>query len=299
MRLIAGRYELQKELGAGGMGAVWLGRDQVLGRPVAIKEIRLAATGATKLTAAAFQEARAAAALNHTHIVPVYDVVEYRSRPWIVMLAIEGPTLQQRVQSDGPLEPDAVARIGVNLASALDAAHGQGIVHRDVKPSNVMLARDDHPWLVDFGIAQPRSCVPADEAPATVGDDLAIISRAAKGSAGYAAPEQVRGDPPEPGVDVFGLGATLYYAVEGEHAFSGDDAWATLMAPQFESPRRPRRAGSLGTMLLRMMARQPADRPTLEQVQAALRLPPRRTCFRRRGHSGAAPLGVTVATSAR
>ncbi|MFG1927683.1 serine/threonine-protein kinase [Cryptosporangium sp. NPDC048952] len=299
MRLIAGRYELQKELGAGGMGAVWLGHDQVLGRSVAIKEIRLAATGATKLTAAAFREARAAAALNHTHIVPVYDVVEYRSRPWIVMLAVEGLTLQQRVQADGPIDPDVIAAVGVNLASALDAAHGQGIVHRDVKPSNVMLAQDEHPWLVDFGIAQPRSCGTIDETSALV-DGPPIISRAAKGSAGYAAPEQVRGDPPEPPVDVFGLGATLYYAVEGEHAFSGDDAWATLMAPQFETPRRPRRAGRLGSILLRMMARQPDERPTLEEVQTALRLPPRRTCFPpRRRHSGAAPLGVTVATSAR
>lgn len=286
MRLIAGRYELQKELGAGGMGAVWLGRDQVLRRSVAIKEVRLATAGATRLTAAAVREARAAAALNHVHIVPVYDVVEYRSRPWIVMLAVEGPTLQQRVSADGPLGRDTVARIGASLASALDTAHGQGIVHRDVKPSNVLLAHGDHPWLVDFGIAQSRDA-PVDEALALVdvGDGLPVISRAAKGSAGYAAPEQVRGDAPAPAVDVFGLGATLYWAVEGEHAFGGDDAWAALMAPQFEPPRRPRRAGWLEPILLRMMARNPADRPTLAQVGEEL--------------YSAAPLGVTVATSAR
>jgi serine/threonine protein kinase len=261
------------------MGAVWLGRDQVLGRSVAIKEVRLAAAGATKLTAAAFHEARAAAALSHVNIVPVYDVVEHRSRPWIVMLAVEGPTLQQRVLTDGPLPPDTVARIGVSLASALDAAHDHGIVHRDVKPANVLIAPGDHPWLVDFGITQSLSG-PVEEAPVSVAvaDGSPIISLAAKGSAGYAAPEQVRGDRPEPPVDVFGLGATLYYAVEGEHAFSRDDAWAMLMAPQFESPRRPENAGRLGPILRRMMARRPADRPTLAQVQEALRNP-RRGCF--------------------
>jgi serine/threonine protein kinase len=253
----------------------------VLRRSVAIKEIRLAA-GATKLTTAAFSEARAVAALSHSSIVPVYDVVEYRSRPWIVMQAVEGPTLQQRVLADGPLEPDVVAGIGISLASALDAAHGHGIVHRDVKPANVLLARSgrladdqaDHPWLVDFGIAQPLTG-PVEETPVTieVAGGVPIVSRAAKGSAGYAAPEQVRGDPPEPAVDAFGLGATLYYAVEGEHAFSGDDAWATLMAPQFDPPRRPRKAGRLGPILLRMMARDPADRPTLAEVQVALRCP--------------------------
>ncbi|SHN44194.1 serine/threonine-protein kinase [Cryptosporangium aurantiacum] len=271
MRLIAGRYELHRELGAGGMGAVWLGTDQVLRRSVAIKEVRLApldAVGTTRLTAAAFQEARAAAALSHTHIVPVYDVVEHRSRPWIVMLAIEGPTLQQQVQESGPLPVDTVARIGRSLASALDAAHEQGIVHRDVKPANVLLAAHDHPWLTDFGIAQ----------------SLAVASssscRAAKGSPGYAAPEQVRGEPPGPAVDVFGLGATLYYAVEGDHAFHGEDGWATLMAPEYGTPRKPERAAWLEPILLRMMARRPAERPTLTAVQEALRV--RRLAPRRR-----------------
>ncbi|MFB9317220.1 serine/threonine-protein kinase [Cryptosporangium minutisporangium] len=269
MRVIAGRYELQRELGVGGMGAVWLGRDQVLGRSVAIKEVRLApvdAVGTTKLTAAAFREARTAAALSHTHIVPVYDVVEHRSRPWIVMLAIEGPTLLQRVLDSGPLDVDTVATIGASLASALDAAHEQGIVHRDVKPANVLLATDDHPWLTDFGIAQTLA-------------GASSTSCRAKGSPGYAAPEQVRGEPPGPAVDVFGLGATLYYAVEGEHAFSGDDGWATLMAPEFGVVRTPERAGWLEPILLRMLARRPADRPTLTRIREALRtgrLPQRR-----------------------
>ncbi|TQS41315.1 serine/threonine-protein kinase [Cryptosporangium phraense] len=257
MRLIAGRYELQRELGAGGMGAVWLGRDQLLRRSVAIKEVRLApmdASGATRLTAAGFAEARTVAALSHTHIIPVYDVVEHRSRPWIVMPAVEGPTLQQRVAADGPLPVELVARIGDGLAQALDTAHGQGIIHRDVKPANVLLSDEDHPWLADFGIAQWDE----EKTPA------------AKGSAGYAAPEQVRGDPPTRAVDVFGLGATLYYAVEGEHAFTGEDPWATLMAPSCGAPRKPERAGWLGPVLVRMMARNPEDRLTLAQVRQAL-----------------------------
>ncbi|MFI5959059.1 serine/threonine-protein kinase [Cryptosporangium sp. NPDC051539] len=273
--MIAGRYELQRELGAGGMGAVWLGRDQLLRRSVAIKEVRLApmdSAGATRLTAAGFAEARTVAALSHTHIVPVYDVVEHRSRPWIVMLAVEGPTLQQRVVADGPLDVGTVARIGDGLAQALDTAHRQGIIHRDVKPANVLLSQDDHPWLTDFGIAQWHGAREDGE-----------TCHAAKGSAGYAAPEQVKGDPPVPAVDVFGLGATLYYAVEGEHAFTGEDPWATLMAPACGTARKPERAGWLGPVLLRMMARNPEDRLTLAQVRQALaaRGIPGRRCFAR------------------
>jgi serine/threonine protein kinase len=265
MRLIDGRYELSEEIGVGGMAAVWLATDHLLRRPVAIKEVRFGGAKSTAGASRAVREARAAAALNHANIVPIYDVVRGSGQPLIVMHAVDGETLRELVFPDEAMEIGEVARIGRCLASALDAAHRAGIIHRDVKPANVMLDQTGHVWLTDFGVAR-------------VLRNGTLTADGLIGSPGYAAPEQVLGEAAHSPADVFGLGATLYYAVEGVGPFGRADPQASLVAPVVAPARKPERAGWLGPILLRMLARHPADRPTLDEVSQALvtrRLPAR------------------------
>src|SRR4051812_49556388 len=192
-RPVAGRYALSEGLGRGGMGTVWLATDRVLEREVALKEVTfsvdLTAEERTILRERTLREARTAARLDHPCVTAVYDVVEEDGRPWLVMEHVESCSLQQIVDQQGPLPWPAVARIGLDVLAGLEAAHRADIVHRDVKPANVLVAPDGHACLTDFGIATATD----DDAITTTG---AII-----GSPSYMAPERANGEEPRPPVD--------------------------------------------------------------------------------------------------
>ncbi|GAA2153454.1 serine/threonine-protein kinase [Actinomadura napierensis] len=260
-RLI-GRYRLGTLLGAGGMGAVWRGYDELLGRDVAIKRIILDGHVPPEeravLCARAAREARAAAMLDHSGIITVHDVVETDGEPWIVMELVEGRSLGQTVAADGPLPPERVAEIGARLLEALTAAHGQGIVHRDVKPANVLLAEDGRIVLTDFGIA------------ALDGDPALTREGALVGSPGFIAPERLRDEPAGPASDLWSLGATLYTAVEGRAPFDGPAPLAALGATVTGEAPFPERADALAPVLLCMLEKDPAKRIGAEQAATAL-----------------------------
>ncbi|MGY1704481.1 serine/threonine-protein kinase [Geodermatophilus sp. SYSU D00697] len=265
-RLVAGRYALRDVLGRGGMGVVWLATDLKLERPVAIKEITFALHLSEEerrvLRERTMREARTAARLDHPCVTAVYDVVEEDGRPWLVMEHVESCSLQQIVDQEGPLPWAAVARIGLDVLSALEAAHRAGIVHRDVKPANVLVASDGHACLTDFGIATSTD------------DDTITTTGAIIGSPSYMAPERANGEEPRPPVDLWSLGATLYTAVEGRLAFARGEPMATLMAVVTEEPAPMERAGPLEPLLRGLLTKDPARRATAEQarrdLQAAL-----------------------------
>jgi serine/threonine protein kinase len=251
-RVVAGRYALAGVLGRGGMGTVWLATDRVLEREVALKEV----TFSVDLTAAerailrerTLREARAAARLDHPCVTTVYDVVEEDGRPWLVMEHVAARSLQEILEEQGPLPPSAVARIGLDVLSALEAAHGAGIVHRDVKPANVLVETDGHACLTDFGIAT------------TTGDSSLTTGGALIGSPSYMAPERAYGDEPRPPVDLWSLGATLYAAVEGRPPFARGEAMATMMSVVSEHPAPMLRAGPLEPVLQGLLTKDPAAR---------------------------------------
>nr|MBA3719167.1 serine/threonine protein kinase [Nocardioidaceae bacterium] len=220
-RLLADRYRLDAVLGSGGMGQVWRGRDETLGRDVAVKEVRLPRELTDEQRDALCQrmlrEARMTARLSHPGVITVYDVVSEDDRPFIVMEMLPVPNLAEEIAESGPLPPHRVAAIGVELLAALHAAHADGIIHRDVKPSNVMLA-DGRVVLSDFGVAISES----DPRMTTTG---MIV-----GSPTYMSPERLRGTPSGPEADLWSLGATLYAAVEGRPPFSADTTMGTVSA---------------------------------------------------------------------
>ncbi len=264
---MAGRYALTDVLGRGGMGTVWLATDQVLEREVALKEvtfsIHLTAEERAILRERTMREARAAARLDHPHVTTVYDVVEEDGKPWVVMEHVSARSLQEILEETGPLSPAAAARIGVDVLDALDAAHRAGIVHRDVKPANVLVAPDGRACLTDFGIAT------------TTGDSSLTTHGALIGSPSYMAPERANGEEPRPPVDLWSLGATLYAAVEGRPPFDRGEAMATLLSVVSEPPAPMLRAGPLEPVLLGLLTKDPARRstassagPQLESVAA-------------------------------
>jgi tRNA A-37 threonylcarbamoyl transferase component Bud32 len=261
-RIIADRYVLSAPLGRGGMGVVWRAQDQVLGREVAVKELVLPATMADQerrlAQARMVREARAAARLNHPGAVALYDVVWDRGHAFIVMELVDAPTLAELVAAQGPLPVERVAEIGAQLASALEAAHAAGIVHRDVKPANVMVPGHGPAKLADFGVAS------------LAGDPQLTATGLAIGSPAYMAPEQARGEASGPPADFWALGATLFYAVEGEPPFDRGTSIATLAAVANEPPPSPRRAGPLTDLLTALLARDPAARPSGPKVRAWL-----------------------------
>ncbi|QTA34205.1 Serine/threonine-protein kinase PknD [Streptomyces sp. CA-256286] len=209
--VLAGRYRLGEVLGRGGMGKVWRAHDEVLHRTVAVKELTaglyVAEADRLVLHARTQKEARAAARITHPGVVTVHDVIEYDKRPWIVMQYVDGPSLADQAKESGEIAPREAARIGLHVLSALRAAHGAGVLHRDVKPGNVLLARDGQVLLTDFGIA------------AIEGDSTITRTGELVGSIDYLAPERVRGGDPGPASDLWSLGATLYTAVEGRSPF--------------------------------------------------------------------------------
>jgi serine/threonine protein kinase len=261
-RLIAGRFRLQSLLGRGGMGRVWLAEDELLRRPIALKQYLTRDVESTQANRAArvraANEARAAARVNHDGVVRIYDVVREGSMPWIVMEPLSGRTLADTVAREGPLSTTQVADLGLRLLDTLRAVHRAGVVHRDVKPANVQLCDDGRVVLTDFGIA----CL--DD------DDLDCPREVLEGSPAFISPEQLRGDKPAPAADLFSLGATLYALVEGSAPFAKADVWSTLTA-LVEDPLRPSpRTGRLGPVIAGLLAKDVARRLTAEAAQVAL-----------------------------
>jgi serine/threonine protein kinase len=261
-RVVAGRYALIDVLGRGGMGTVWLATDRVLERKVALKEVTFSVELSDEergiLRERTMREARAAARLDHPCVTRVYDVVEEDGKPWLVMEHVSSRSLQEILENEGPLSPAAVATIGLDLLAALDAAHDAGIVHRDVKPSNVLVDRKGHACLTDFGIAT------------TTGDSSLTTQGALIGSPSYMAPERANGEEPRPPVDLWSLGATLYAAVEGRPPFDKGEPMATLLSVVSEHPAPMLRAGPLEPVLRGLLTKDPAQRSTTSQAARQL-----------------------------
>lgn len=250
-RRLADRYVLRESpIGAGGMGTVWRAYDELLHREVAIKELRLpeslSAAEREALRERAMTEARAAAGLHHPGIVPVHDVLEEDDRPWIVMHLVEGRALDEEVAASGPLDPRRTAEVGLRLLDALAAAHAKGVLHRDVKPQNVLLDADGNAVLTDFGIA------------AVVGATRGLTQDGSLiGTLGYVAPERMSGGKAVPASDLWSLGATLYHAVEGRPAYGAEDPATVVAAVLTRGPDAPRRAGPLWPVIEGLLNRDP------------------------------------------
>ena len=247
-RLVSGRYRLHEPIGRGAMGVVWRGRDELLDREVAVKEVRAAAEN-DGIYQRTLREAKAAARLNHPGVVTVFDVVEDDGSPWIVMELVRARSLDRLIAEDGPLRPLQAAQVGQLLLSALECAHAAGVLHRDVKPGNVLVIGDGVK-LTDFGIAT----YPGDPALTQVG--------MVYGTPGYTAPERVRGERATPASDLWSLGATLYTAVEGRGPFSRPGGSAAIFAAVAHeaAPRAPS-AGPLGPVIDALLLADPAQRP--------------------------------------
>ncbi|MEU0676290.1 serine/threonine-protein kinase [Streptomyces sp. NPDC006172] len=260
--LIAGRYRLAEAIGSGGMGRVWRAHDELLHRAVAIKELTAALyvseSDQAVLLARTRAEARAAARINHSAVVTVHDVLEHDGRPWIVMELVEGRSLADAVKEDGRVEPTEAARIGLWVLRALRAAHTAGVLHRDVKPGNVLLAHDRRVLLTDFGIAQIE------------GDTTITRTGEVVGSVDYLAPERVRGQDPGPSSDLWALAATLYTAVEGRSPFRRTSPLTTLQAVVEEEAEEPRHAGPLEPVITALLRKDPADRPDMAEAEHLL-----------------------------
>ncbi|MEU9447396.1 serine/threonine-protein kinase [Streptomyces sp. NPDC048277] len=260
--LIAGRYRIADTIGSGGMGRVWRAHDEVLHRAVAIKELTAALyvseSEQAVLLARTRAEARAAARINHSAVVTVHDVLEHDGRPWIVMELVEGHSLADAVKEQGRIEPREAARIGLWVLRALRAAHGAGVLHRDVKPGNVLIGRDGRVLLTDFGIAQIE------------GDTTITRTGEVVGSVDYLAPERVRGHDPGPSSDLWALGATLYTAVEGRSPFRRTSPLTTMQAVVEDEVGEPLNAGPLGPVITALLRKEPAQRPGPEELEQML-----------------------------
>lgn len=261
--VIAGRYRLVGRVAAGGMGTVWEGWDERLRRPVAIKQLHpqpgLSDAAAEMVNNRAMREARITARLHHPHAITVYDVVEHDGQPCLIMQYLPSTSLQATLSDRGVLPPIEVARIGAEIASALAAAHRAGIVHRDVKPGNVLIAEDGAANITDFGISH------------ALGDVALTSTGMVTGTPAYLSPEVARGSESTFAADVFSLGATLYAAVEGAPPFGTDEnPMATLHKVASGQVIPPHRAGPLGPLLTRMLAADPGARPAMIDVARTL-----------------------------
>jgi len=259
--LVGGRYRLLELIGAGGMGRVWLAQDELLQRRVAAKEIVIPddvpASELLALQMRTMREARAAARLDHPHLVGVFDVIWRPDRSWIVMEYVPSRSLHQVVRDHGPLKHREAAKIGLGVLRALRAAHGAGVLHRDVKPQNVLIAEDGRVVLSDFGVATFAGA--GGTADPVMGSPL------------YVAPERLRNAGPGPAADLWSLGATLYAAVEGRPPFGRSSTMLSLAAVISEPPDPPRHPGPLHAMINDLLVKDPARRMTVADAEEALR----------------------------
>jgi serine/threonine protein kinase len=261
--VIGGRYSLRTAIGHGGMGTVWRASDTILRRDVAVKEVLLppgmAPSDRDSMYQRTLREARAAAALSHPAVVQVYDVVTEAGRPWIIMELLQARSLAEMIVEDGPFAPRAVAKIGIALLGALEVAHAAGVLHRDVKPANVLICGDGRCVLTDFGVAR----MPTDAELTTPGMVL--------GSPHFISPERAIGAKFGPPSDLFSLGVTLYTAVEGRPPFDRRDPFETMRAVVEEPPAQAVRAGPLAGVLYGLLEKDPARRWNVETARAVLR----------------------------
>ncbi|MFD8231406.1 protein kinase [Streptomyces sp. NPDC059696] len=266
-RLLAGRYRVTAALGRGGMGVVWKAVDEVLGREVAVKELRTYTdTAGPELDALRLRmqrEARAAARVRHPGVIAVHDIAQVDGRPLIVMELVDGPSLDDVLRRRGTLDPAEAAGIGAEVMDALAAAHRAGVLHRDVKPGNILLDRSGRVVLTDFGIATMDD--PGDGSATHLTRSGELV-----GSLDYLAPERAQGADPGPASDIWALGATLYAAVEGSSPFRRTSTFSTLTAIVSEPLPEPLRAGPLTPVLQRLMDKRPESRPEADQARALL-----------------------------
>ncbi|MET9413353.1 serine/threonine-protein kinase [Streptomyces klenkii] len=279
-KLLGGRYRVTATIGRGGMGVVARAVDELLNREVAVKVLRAftdsSATELADLRIRMQREAQAAARIRHSGVVTVHDVTEEQGLPVIVMELVDGPSLDDVLKERGALEPHEAAAIGAELMDALDAAHRAGVLHRDVKPGNVLLEHGERSgtglppaggWgrvvLTDFGIASMEAA--GDDAMAKLTQSGQII-----GSLDYLPPERAQGKEPGPASDIWSLGMTLYAAVEGTSPFRRTSVWSTLSAIVSEPLPAPRQAGPLTPVLQALMAKEPEHRPTAGEARAML-----------------------------
>jgi serine/threonine protein kinase len=257
-----GRYALTRELGRGGMGVVWLAEDRVLDREAAVKELTLPAEVPEQQRAVyrerVVREARTASKLREPSVVTVYDLLTEDGRTYIVMEYVDAPTLADLIDRDGPMSTERAARLGGELLSALEAAHGAGIVHRDVKPGNVMVPAKGTSKLTDFGIAQSFT------------DPRLTSTGALIGTPSYMSPERLSGGEPSAAWDLWALGATLFCAVEGYDAFGRDTVTATMLAVMTERAELTRCTGPLAELILGLLEPDPARRLTAVEARPLL-----------------------------
>ncbi|MGC5014637.1 serine/threonine-protein kinase [Streptosporangium sp. DT93] len=262
-RVLADRYELIAPLGRGTMGTVWRAHDRSLGREVAIKEIRqepgLSEAQRTELRERMIREGRTAARISHPSVATVHDAIVEDGSPWIIMELVQARSLEQVIEEEGPLPPRLVAEIGADLLGALRAAHAQGVLHRDVKPGNVLITESGRVVLTDFGIAKAE------------GDTSLTKTGMVIGSPGYTAPERARGEHNGPESDLWSLGATLYFAVEGRPAYERSSVAETLAALMSEQVDPPTQAGPLRPVLEQLLEKDHTARLTAPQAGAMLR----------------------------
>jgi len=262
-QLIAGRYRLVTRLGSGAMGVVWQARDERLHRTVAVKQLllpaRLSDGEVEEARRRAMREGRITARLHHPHAIAVFDVAEHEGQPCLIMEYLASQSLATVLSTQGVLPPEEVARLGRQIAAALDAAHRVGIVHRDIKPGNVLLADDGTAKVTDFGVSH------------AVGDVTVTATGMLAGTPAYLAPEVAQGHRVSFSSDVFSLGATLYTALEGTPPF-GTNPNPIALLHQVASGEiiTPRRSGGLTPLLVSLLQRDPDQRPTMHQAHEAL-----------------------------
>ncbi|MEV5891037.1 serine/threonine-protein kinase [Nonomuraea fuscirosea] len=260
-RRIAGRYQLQEPIGRGGMGIVWRAYDELLDRTVAVKEVRYAAALGEEvqlLNRRTMREARAAARFEHPNVIVVHDVIEEDGRPWIVMQLVQSRSLGAVIKQDGPLPATRVAEIGLAMLDALHRAHEAGVLHRDVKPENVLLADDGRVVLTDFGIA-------------TLETETQLTVTGLAGTPAFIAPERLKGLPARRESDLWSLGATLYTAVEGRSPHERGMALATMHAVLTDEPDPAQNLGPLEGVIHGLLNKEPVQRLTYEEAQRLLR----------------------------
>ncbi len=263
-RVISGRYRLLEPIGRGGMGIVWRARDEVLARDVAVKEVRAPAglepTELERLYRRLEREAWAAARVSHRGVVTVYDVASEGGRPWIVMELVRGLSLADVLEAEGPMTPQRAAHIGEQVLAALRSAHDSGVLHRDVKPGNVLIANDGRVVLGDFGIATLE------------GSSSITMTGEVVGSPEFLAPERASGRDPGPASDLWALGIMLYTAVEGVSPFRQATPLETLRAVVDSELPPPRRAGALTPVLEGLLRKDPAERLPAAEAARMLRV---------------------------